>query len=179
GCDPAYRGAEEVEGTLLHRGGDFRSDAVAGPVVLQYDCAGGALHRLAEGPAVQGPQAAQVDDLDGHAVLRELLGHLQRGTYPSRVADHRQVAALAGDGGRADLRGVLALGDLALGVVEAEVLQHHHGIVVADRGGQQTLRVGRVRGGDHLHPGDVGVPDLEVLRVRGRKLLTTASRGAD
>ena len=84
---------------------------------------------------VERPQRAEVDDLDLDAVLGEPVGHRQRAAHGVAVGDDREVAALAHDLRAADRhREVVArLGQRAVDVVEHEVLDEQHRIVVADR----------------------------------------------
>src|SRR5436305_6513451 len=163
GGHPPDGGIQVVEGSFLDGGGDFGADAVGQPVVLQHDRAAGSAYRGTDRVPVQRPQAAQVDDLDGDAVVFQAPGYAQGDHGGAGVGDDGDVGAGFGDGGGADLDGVVAVGDLALGVVQGEVFQQQHRVVVADRCGEQALGVGRGRGGEHLQAGYVGVEDLQVL----------------
>ena len=71
----------------------------------------------------------------------------------ARVADDGEVGAVLHHRGLADLGDLVAVRDLALGVVQAEVLQEDDRVVVADGGGQQRLGVGRGRGATTFRPG--------------------------
>ena len=84
----------------------------------------------------------------------EVLGDLQRAHGRVGVRDDREVGALARDLRTADRgREVLVERDLALLLVDREVLDDEHRVVVADRGLQQALRVARVGGATTFSPG--------------------------
>ena len=94
--------------------------------------------------------------------------------------DDRDVGPSRGDRGAADRRQELGVErDLALLLVDRQVLDHQHGVVVADGRLQQALGVGRVGGRDHLQAGRVREPRLERLRVLGGELVAGAVRRAD
>ena len=56
---------------------------------------------------------------------------------------------------------------LAFAAIEHFVFEDEDGVGIADRGFQQALGIGRVRGGDDLEAGDVGIPGGIALRVLG------------
>ncbi len=70
-------------------------------------------------------------------------------------------------------------GDLALLLVDDEVLHNEDGVVIADGGLQQALGVGRVRRGDDLQSGRAREPRFEALRVLGGELVAGAVGRAD
>ena len=131
--------------------------------------------------ASSGRSERRVDDLDLDAVLGETVGHRQRAAHGVAVGDDREVAALAHDLRAADRhREVVArLGQRAVDVVEHEVLDEQHGIVVADRRLEQAVGVERRRRRDDLEAGRVREHHLEALRVLGRQLRAGAGGRAD
>src|SRR4051812_13335389 len=102
---PAYGRVEPVEGALLDRGRDLGADPVGEPVVLGDHGAPRTADGADHGLAVERAQAAQVDDLGGDALAGEPLGDLGGDVRHPGVGDDRDVGALAGDGGPADLGG--------------------------------------------------------------------------
>ena len=91
--------------------------------------------------------------------------------------DHGDVVALAVDARLADLDPVDLVGHLALEVVERPVLEEDDRVVVVDRAPEEAARVRRRRGEDHLDPGHVDEPRLELLRVlRARRPAGAALR---
>ena len=71
---------------------------------------------------------------------------------------------------------LVRLRDAAGDVVEHEVLDEQHGVVVADRRLQQPVGVERRRRRDDLQARRVREPDLEALRVLRRQLRARAAR---
>src|SRR6185437_4636433 len=98
---------------------------------------------------------------------------------PAGVGDDGKVPAGFHHRGGSDLDAVITLGYLSLGVVQREVFQQDHGIIVADRGGEQALGVGWGGRSEHFEAGYVRVPDLQVLRVGGGQLLSATTWSAD
>src|SRR5512143_1935687 len=126
--DPQHRGIQLVERVALDDVHHLRADAAVGPPFLGED-----------GGLVQRPQRAEIHHLGGDALAGELLGRLQRRSDGLGVADHGDVAPGPLHLGLPDRHQQLALGHLALGVVKHLALQHHHGVVVTDRGLEQAL----------------------------------------
>ena len=178
---PLDRCVELVEAGLLDARGQLCGDSVAGPALLHAERAVGARHRLHDRLDVQRAQRAQVDHLDGHAVrLAESLRHLERAYHRERVRHDRQVAARPRDTRLADRREEVGVErHLALLLVDRKVLDHEHGVVVADGGLQQTLGVGRRGRGHDLQAGRAGEPAVERLRVLGGELIARPVRRAD
>src|SRR3989475_10244965 len=77
----------------------------------------------------------------------------------------RDVGPLALDVCASDRNDVLSVGNVALQVVQHLALEHDHRIVVADRGLEEPLGIGRRRGRDDLETRDMGEPALPRLRV--------------
>ena len=87
---------------------------------------------------------------------------------------------VAGDVGLADRGQELGVvGDLALLLVDRQVLDHQHRVVVADGALEQALGVARGGRRDHLEAGHVGEPPVEGLRVLGRELIARPVGRAD
>src|SRR5699024_797816 len=130
-------------------------------------------------------KATQVDDFDADVLLGEPFSHLVGGHRHPGVSDEGDVAALSGDGGTADRGDVVVLrfgvivGDLALGVVQTQVLHEQDRVVVADGGSQHGRGFGRGAGGHHLETGDEGVEQFDVLRVGRTELLSATTGGTD
>ena len=124
-----------------------------------------------------GPQRPRVDDLDGDAVLGELLGDLEGAVHHAHVGDHGDVGALAADDGLAERdQEVGILRHLALDGVERLRLDEDDRVVVADGRLQEALGIGGCRGPHDLEPGHVVEVRLHALRVLGRELGRRARR---
>ena len=112
--------------------------------------------------------------------LAESLRHLERAYHRERVRHDRQVAARPRDTRLADrCEEVGVERHLALLLVDRQVLDHEHGVVVADGGLQQTLGVSRRGRGHDLQAGRAGEPAVERLRVLGGELIARPVRRAD
>jgi hypothetical protein len=113
----------------------------------------------------------QVDDLDTDTLLFKVLSNLQGSPHHLREGDDGHVLALALDLGLAEGdEEVLVLrlvGHGERGAVQQLVLQHHHGVLVADGGLHKSSGVLRGPGGHHLEAGHGAVPRGEALRVLG------------
>ena len=125
---------------------------------------------------VEGQERARVDDLD-----RDPVG-LPLRRRPSRLVDERPVATTVTSSpsrwtGLADLDAVDLVRHLALEVVERPVLEEDDRVVVVDRAPEEPARVAGSRGEDHLDPGHVDEPRLELLGVlRARRPAGAALR---
>ena len=109
---------------------------------------------------------------------RQQLGGRQRGLHHRARGHDRDVVARVLDAGNAQRDRVLTLRHLAHQRVVQLVLDEDDRVVVADRGLQQALGVGR-RGGHHdLQPGDVADPRLEALTVLGGRAARRTQRRA-
>ena len=99
----------------------------------------------------------------------ETLGDVQRADGREGVSDERHVGALAGDVGESDRRDELGIQrHLAMLLVDRQVLDDQHRVIIADRGLEQPLGVGGRRGSDDLEPRDGGEPALEATASAGR-----------
>ena len=129
---------------------------------------------------VERAQRARVDDLGLDAVLlAQRLRRARGGQRHARDADDRHVGALAADRGLAEAHGeVLVVGHLAALAVEVLVLDEDDRVVVADRGLQQPLGVGRGRRHGDEQAGHVEVERLPGVRVRRAELVAGALRHA-
>ena len=129
---------------------------------------------------VERPQRAQIDDFGLDALLRQVLGRLQRISEPARIGDDGHVGAGARDARLAD--GEHEVGELrhleALAVQDL-VLEEHHRVGIADRGLEQPLGVGGGIGRDHLQPRHARIPGGEILAVLGGDAGGGAVRSAE
>jgi hypothetical protein len=127
-------------------GGDqLGADAIRVPVLFDHNAPIGLLDRLDQRAAIERPQRADVDHLARDALLLlEPARDLQRHDRHTRVADQREVRALLHDAGGTDLDEMLvrclAIGcfvsqirDVTFGVVEGQVLQKDHRVVITNR----------------------------------------------
>ncbi len=156
--DALDRRVEVVEARMLHPRGDLRGHAVGRPALLD------AQHAI----AVRATDSAIVSTSSGRSERRSTTSASTSCSEASRSAtasartvanecdDDREVGALPRDLRAADGGGeVLVERDLALLLVDREVLDDEHGVLVADRRLQQPLGVARVRRRDDLEPRDV------------------------
>ena len=95
------------------------------------------------------------------------------------VRDDGAVVAFAFEVGDAQRHDVLAIGDLALRVVEHLALQHEHRVVIANGALEQALGVCRGARRDDLESGDVHEPGLPRLGVLCRQLQRRAVGSAE
>lgn len=141
------------------------------PALLDGDEAVGLLDSVDDGLSVQGAQGSEVDHLHADALGLEVLRDLQGGAHALGEGDDGHVLALLLDLGLAEGdHEVLVLrlvGEGEGGAVEQLVLQHHHGVLVADGGLHQALGVLGGPGSHHLQAGHGTVPGGEALGVLG------------
>ena len=116
-------------------------------VLLHGEQPPGPAERLQHGRGVERHQRAHVDDLAVDAPLGQLLGGREGSAHHQAERDDRRVLALAAHPGRAELVHDRPVGDLALGRVEALVLEEEHRVVAADGGGHQAHHVLRASTG--------------------------------
>ena len=160
---------------LHHHRHDLRGDRAGRPILFDDDHAVGLGEALEHRIGVERAQRAQVDDLRVDALFGQLVGGFERDADADRVADDRDVLALAHDPRLADRQDVVVeLGHVEAAAVHQLVLEEHDRILGADRGLEQALRVGRVIRRDHDQAGDAGIPRREVVRM----LRTDARRRA-
>ncbi len=124
-------------------------------------------------------QRSEVDHLDRDALLGKLVGRLEVLGDHVRPGHKRHIRADTPDLGLAEGDQQLALRHLSVGHVEQLVLDEHDGLIVADRGLEQALRIAGVGGIDHLEAGDVMEHRLEALRVLPGQRVAGSTLGAD
>ena len=148
-------------------------------VLVEDEHLGAARDALEHRLAVPRDQRAQVEHLDGDAVVGELRRRLVGRVDHRAPGDHGDVVARAVDAGLAERRRVAVVRHLALDApVEVLVLEEQDGVRVLDRGDEQALRVlGRRRAHD-LEAGDVREARLRVLRVERPAREAAAGRKA-
>src|SRR6266850_6538785 len=152
--------------------GDDRGDLAAVPATfdrLMHDQQPVCLaDRGKDGVAVERYEATQVDDLGLDAVRRELVGGLEREQHLARPGHDREIGPCALHVGLAERDQVLARRHLTFRAVEELVLEEDDRVVVADRGCEETFRVGGRRRHHDLEARDMREPRLERLRVLRR-----------
>src|SRR5712664_471132 len=174
-----HRRVEVVERVALNEIHDLRTDSGVWPPFLDDDRAVGLLDRFENRGFVQRAEGSQVEHLSGHVLLGELIGRLLGNGEGLGVADERDIGPLALDVRTSDRDNVLAVGDVALQIVQHLALEHDDRIVVADRGLEEPLGIGRRRWRDDLETGDVREPAFPRLRVLRGELECGAVRAAE
>ena len=95
-----------------------------------------------------------------------VVGRLERDADADRIADQRDVLALAHDPRLADRQDIIVeLGHVEALAVEQLILEEDDRVLAADRGLEQALGVGRVIGRDDDQAGHAGVPRAVILAV--------------
>src|SRR5688572_8849830 len=170
----------EVPEQLL---GDDRSDLgapAAKPRVLLDGDEASRLRDLAQDRLrVERHERAHVDDSGVDAVLlfQDLRG-FQRARHHERERRDRDVLAFADDVGFAELDDVFAVGHFAFRGIQRFLLEEHHGVVAADRGGEHALDVAWGSRRNDLEAGDHHRPVLDALRVLRAEARACAVRRA-
>src|SRR5437762_607557 len=165
---PHDRPVEPLKRLLVDARGDLARDAT-GPRVLVHDQH---LVRLLHGrddrPIIQRQQRPQIEHFHRQAIfVGELVGGFQRFPQRGTVGNYGKMLPLARQARLADRReNFFARGQLFLDPpIQPFVLEIQHGIVIADRGLDQALRVPDRRGIDDFEPGRVQERRLGILRV--------------
>ncbi len=159
---------------------------------MHHHATAGLLHRLDDGVQVQGPQAAQVDDLGVDAgFLGRHLRHIDGGA----VGEDGHVLARAGDGRHVQGDLVVAVRHLGRRVfrpggyraivvaVEGAVIQalgfeEDHRVIVLDGGDQQALGVVGVGRHHGAQAADLGKHRLDALATGSPAVDAAAARHA-
>src|SRR5690606_22720340 len=123
--------------------GDFGAPAAKTRVLLDGHKASRLRDLAQDRLRVERHERAHVDDgrVDAVLALHRLRG-LQTPGHPRRQRNARHILAVAQHLRLAELVDVLTVRDLALRRIERLLLEEEHGVVVADRGGEQSLHVG-------------------------------------
>ena len=133
--------------------GDLRREPARARRLLDDDAAAGSPHRGEHRLLVERLEGAQVEHLDRRLAGERVGGALADGDHRA-PGDERRVRPLARDARAAELHDVVALGDRpACGAVDELRLEHDHRVRVADRRGEQPLRVGGRDGTATFTPG--------------------------
>src|SRR6266511_2675894 len=143
--DQLRRRVQVVERLGGGQGGDVGRHRAARVVLVDHHDPAGLAHRGKDRLVVERGQGPRVDDLHLDAAGGQRLGRFEGEVDHAADGHHGGPVALALDVGPAELDDVLTLGHLAAGVVQQFVLEEHHRVVVADRGGEQPLGVRRGR----------------------------------
>src|SRR6185295_1694232 len=178
GCrDSAHRRVEALEGLFADRRCDLRAEPAGVRVLVQDE----RLRRLFDGAQhgflVPRSERAEIDDLDGHALLSELLRRFVGGVDHRTPRDQGDVVALAVHPRLAERHRVALLRHLVLdAAVQVLVLEVEDGVGILDRLDEKALGVGRRGRADDLEAGDVREARLGVLGVEGAAGETAAGR---
>src|SRR6056297_1194178 len=178
-ADTADRRVERPEGLFHDPRGDLRRNRPRAPALVDDDRAAGLFDRCHDRGVVEGPERAQVDHLGLDAVLRKLLGGVERLEERAAVGDEAYIGTLAAHCRAVDIDGTRRLVDLAGHVVEHDVLENEHGVGVLERRPEHSARVLQRGRGEHLQPRDVPVPALETVGMLRGELLARAGGHPD
>src|SRR5690606_28360334 len=149
------------------------------PTLADDDRAMGLRDRAQDRLFIEGAKGPQVDDLDVDALLRELLGRLERDVDHARPGNDGAVLAGTDDVRDTERDEVLAVRNLALEAVERLAFEKEHRIVVTNARLQKTERIGRRGGGDAFEAGNVHVEVLHRVRMLGADLPRRGVGGAE
>ena len=139
----------------------------------------GLLHRVDDGVAVQGLQAAQVNHFGIDAELFEFRRGGERLVHHASEADDRVVRAAAHHVGLADGHGVGLFRHRPHHGQRHLVEHHDHRVVVARGADDQPLGVVGRAGHHHLQAGQVADPSLQALAVLGGEAGAGAGHAED
>src|SRR2546423_15068148 len=147
---------EPGEALVAEPGGDLRAVAPRERVFVRDQHFVGLPDRRRDRLPVHGREAPQIDDFYAHAVLfLELLGRDERALHHGAVRHDGQGPSLTHALRFAERDREVGpwVGRLAVGLaIDALVLEEQDGIVAADRGPQQAVRIERGAGADHAQP---------------------------
>src|SRR3989338_1773777 len=132
---PHERRVQVLKRLLHHDGGNLAGNSPRARVFVHHQHPIGLAKRRQDGRFIERQQSPQVYHFALQAVFfGELLGRFEAGVDHGGVADHRQVLALAADGGLPERNDVVVLRHLLLDApVEELVLEEKHGVVIAHR----------------------------------------------
>ena len=191
--DALDRRLERIEAALRHLRGELGAEARGQRRLMHDHAAAGLVHRSLDGVDVERQQRAQIDDL---RIDARLLGRRLRDMDHRAVAEHGHALALAPHRRLAERHDVAPRRRFAqrvlgpghgrlLGmageraVIEPFRLEKDDGIVVLDRGDQETFGVVRVGRDDRLEARDMGEQGLRTLAMRLPAIDAAAAGHAD
>ena len=170
---------EVVEAVLVDQRRKLATRRREAPRLVDDDRAVRLLDALHDGRQVERTDRAEVDDLAVDAFLRQDLRRLEAEVDGPPPRRERAVRTRAPHGRVAERDQVLALGHMALAAEHALALEEEHGVVVADRGLHQALRIGGARRDHDLDAGDIRVEAFDAPAVGRAELAAGAVVAAE
>ncbi len=135
--------------------------------------------RFENGVVVDRRQRGHIDDFAADAATFELLRRAQRLDRHGSPRDERDVGSFAQPEADVERQSLAVVGDFLLDQpVQADGLEKHHGVRVADRREQQPVRAGRRRRTHHAQPRMMSEQGFQALGVVLRGVNTAAVRHA-
>src|SRR5438105_11311570 len=177
--DPHDRSIEVVEELLPDDRRDLGSPATEARVLLDREQTRRLRDRRPDRRHVERNERTNVDHLGVEAIRAELLGRLQRARHHRGERHERDVPAGTTYQRATELLHVFTLRHLSLGCVEGLVLEDDDRIRIADRAGQQPLRIRRGRRRNDLEAGNGHRPVLEALGMLRAEARARTVRRAD
>ena len=174
----ADRRVEVVENHAAELCGDLRTDAARRERLIDDQQPPGLAHRLRDRRGVERRDGARVDQLDGDALTRERIADGERAMHHQRERDHGHVAAFTDDARFSKLDRAVALGHAAFHREHFAVFEEKHGIIAAQRGDEQSLRVGGRGRHDDAQAGEVREHRVVISRVMRRRRVPDADAAA-
>ena len=164
---PAHRCLEVVEAALRNAGGDFGAEATEDRRLVRHDEPARLAHRRLQRLEVDRRQRAQVEDLDGGALVGRQLRRREGRRHHGSVGGDGDVAPVVRHPGPVQGHGVqrLVRVDLTLVPVAPFGLEEDDGIVGGDGLAHHAQPVGRVARRHHAQAGGVGEVGLGGLGV--------------
>src|ERR1700723_3178713 len=177
--DPDDWAIEIVEGFFVDDGGNFSGQSASARVLVKDDYFVRLLHRRGNRLAIERRDCAQVEDFDFDSFFAQKLGCFERGVEHRRVSDHAEMMAFACDSRLADWNHVILIGNFIFNSsIEIFVLEKNHGILIADRGLDQSLGVVCGCWANDFQSGGVHKPHLRILRMKWAAMPVAAARAA-
>src|SRR5882762_7323994 len=139
----------------------------------------GLLYGLQDGLFIQRQQRPQIDYFRFDPFLRQHIRRFERCVHHRGVREDGQVFPFAAHYRFPDRQRVISGGNLSLDApIQKLVLEKEHGIIVPHGGLQQSLRVIRGRGINHLQPRSVHEIHLRICRMKRSPVHTATRRPA-
>ena len=136
-------------------------------------------HRIGHRFLVPGAERSQVNHFGGNVFVRQAIRRFKRDVSHGPISDEGDVRSFTKYERSAKVGGLHGLGRFAFKIIKAFMFKKNDGIVVADRGHEQGLGVGRRGGINDFESGRMRKDRLQTMAVLGAQLVPAAARHAD